>query len=85
MLHSCMGFGDKALVLAGIRCSRQTPEGPRTQIVGFQGPKTNQVWILGPETLLFGYLDPLGATYSSEVSTGASDSIGHETVHGLGV
>ena len=32
-----------------------TPEGPSTQIVGFQGPKTIQ-----SKTLLFGYLDPLG-------------------------
>ena len=38
----------------------ETPEGPSTQIVGFQGPKPFRVWILAPKTLLFGYLDPLG-------------------------
>ena len=37
-----------------------SPEGPSTQIVGFQGPKTIQSMDLGPKTLLFGYLDPLG-------------------------
>ena len=40
-----------------------SPEGPSTQIVGFQSPKPFKVWILGPKTLLFGYSDPLGSRY----------------------
>ena len=40
------------------------PKCPSTQIVGFKVQKPLRVWISGPKTLLFGYSDPEGNTYT---------------------